>query len=84
MAIDGTWRRQCTVVDISDEGAQLAASNIGKLQMTEFFLLLTSVGVAYRRCKLAWVNGEQLGVTFISRRLAKKAAQRNRDEEFVK
>jgi hypothetical protein len=74
MAIDGTWRRECTVVDISDDGAQLAATSIGGLQLTEFFLLLSSVGVAYRRCKLAWVNGEQLGVTFVSRRCAKTSS----------
>ncbi len=83
MAIDGTWRRECLVVDISDEGAQLAATNIGGLQLREFFLLLTSVGVAYRRCKLAWVNGELLGVTFISHGGGKKSAGKNRDEQFV-
>ena len=83
MAIDGTWRRECLVVDISDEGAQLSASNIGGLHLTEFFLLLTSVGVAYRRCKLAWVNGEQLGVTFISHGRGKRSAAIKRAEHFV-
>jgi|ERR1700712_4131445 hypothetical protein len=83
MAIDGTWRRECTVVDISDEGAQLSAANVGGLQLTEFFLLLTAVGVAYRRCKLAWVNGESIGVTFISHGRGKKVAQKNRADQFV-
>ena len=82
MGIDGTWRRECLVVDISDEGAQLAA-NIGGLQLTEFFLLLTSVGVAYRRCKLAWVNGELLGVTLISHGRGRKSGAKNRGEQFV-
>lgn len=83
MAIDGTWRRECTVVDIFDDGAQLAAANIGGLQLAEFFLLLTSVGVANRRCELAWVNGEALGVKFISQGRGKKAAQKNRTEQFA-
>ena len=83
MAIDGTWRRECTVVDISDGGAQLSAGNVGGLQLTEFFLLLSSVGVAYRRCTLAWVNGELLGVTFISQGGGKKATHKNRVNQFV-
>jgi hypothetical protein len=83
MAIDGTWRRECTVVDISDEGAQLSAANVGGLQLTEFFLLLTAVGVAYRRCQLTWVNGETIGVTFISHGRGKRTAQKSRAEQFV-
>jgi hypothetical protein len=31
MAIDGTWRRECTVVDISDDGAQLTVAHVGGL-----------------------------------------------------
>src|SRR5258708_2496795 len=62
MAIDGTWRRECTVVDISDDGAQLTVVNVGGLQLTAFFLLLTSVVVAYPRGALAWVNGQTPGV----------------------
>jgi hypothetical protein len=83
MAIGGTMAARMYVVDVSHDGAQLAATNIGGLQLTEFFLLLSSVGVAYRRCKLAWVNGELLGVEFISRRRLKKAAQKSRAEQFV-
>jgi hypothetical protein len=33
--------------------------------MSEFFLVLSSVGKAYRRCQLAWVNGNQVGVEFL-------------------
>lgn len=33
--------------------------------MTEFFLVLSSMGKAYRRCQLAWVNGNQVGVHFL-------------------
>jgi len=28
-------------------------------------LLLSSTGLAYRRCELAWVNGDQIGVNFL-------------------
>jgi hypothetical protein len=65
MAIDGTWRRTCTLNDVSDGGASLTVdSSIENLSLKEFFLLLSSTGLAYRRCELAWVNGDQLGVSF--------------------
>jgi hypothetical protein len=40
--------------------------------MKEFFLLLSSTGLAYRRCELAWVNGDQIGVNFIKTSEKKK------------
>jgi len=66
MAIDGTWRRACTVKDVSDTGAKLIvdASDQG-LPLKEFFLVLSSTGLAYRRCEVAWVNGPEVGVTFL-------------------
>ncbi|WP_372482767.1 PilZ domain-containing protein [Bradyrhizobium ivorense] len=74
MAIDGTWRRECAIEDVSEEGAKLiVGSSIEGLQLKEFFLLLSTKGLAYRRCKLAWVNGDQIGVTFLRR--GKKPAQ---------
>jgi hypothetical protein len=67
MAIDGTWRRQCIVHDVSATGAKLTIEgSIDGLTIKEFFLLLSSTGLAYRRCELAWVNGEQIGVTFLT------------------
>lgn len=66
MGIDGTWRRECQMEDISEVGAKLTiAGAIDGLHMKEFFLLLSSTGLAYRRCELAWVNGEQIGVNFL-------------------
>jgi hypothetical protein len=65
MAIDGTWRRPCTIEDISDTGAQLGIEGtIDGLALKEFFLVLSSTGQAFRRCELAWVNGDKLGVIF--------------------
>jgi hypothetical protein len=66
MGIDGTWRRDCTMEDISETGAKLTVEgSVEGLHLKEFFLLLSSTGLAYRRCELAWVNGDQLGVNFL-------------------
>lgn len=66
MAIDGTWRRNCIMEDVSEAGAKLTVEgSVEGLHLTEFFLLLSSTGLAYRRCELCWVNGDQIGVSFI-------------------
>ena len=66
MAIDGTWRRPCTMEDVSETGARLTVDgSIEGLPLKEFFLLLSTMGKAYRRCQLAWVNGDQVGVFFL-------------------
>ena len=47
-------------------GAKLTvAGSIEGLPLKEFFLVLSTMGQAYRRCQLAWVNGDQVGVVFI-------------------
>ena len=67
MAIDGTWRRPCAMQDVSETGARLTVDgSIEGLQLKEFFLLLSTMGKAYRRCQLAWVNGDEIGVFFSS------------------
>ena len=66
MGIDGTWRRECSMEDISETGAKLTVDgSVEGINLKEFFLLLSSTGLAYRRCELSWVNGDQLGVNFI-------------------
>jgi PilZ domain len=66
MAIDGTWRRTCSLKDVSQRGARLQIqASIEGLTLSEFFLLLSSTGLAYRRCQLVRVNGEELEVRFI-------------------
>ena len=68
MGIDGTWRRGCIMEDVSESGARLVVQgSVEGLNLKEFFLLLSSTGLAYRRCQLAWVNGEKIGVSFIKR-----------------
>jgi PilZ domain len=68
MGIDGTWRRSCRMFDVSQTGARLHVKNsIEGLDLKEFFLLLSSTGLAYRRCKLVRVAGEEIGVEFLAR-----------------
>ncbi len=77
MGIDGTWRRDCTMEDISETGAKLTVEgSVEGLHLKEFFLLLSSTGLAYRRCELAWVNGDQIGVSFLKATDKKKKAPR--------
>jgi hypothetical protein len=76
MAIDGTWRRDCVVEDVGEGGAKLSVGDsITGLQLTEFFLVLSSMGLAYRHCRLAWVNGDQIGVSFLDRPRGRKGAR---------
>jgi hypothetical protein len=73
MAIDGTWRRSCTVKEVTEGGAKLVVeASIEGLALKEFFLLLSSTGLAYRRCELDRVNGEELTVHFLHRKNKKK------------
>jgi hypothetical protein len=51
------------------------------LNLKEFFLLLSSTGLAYRRCELGWVNGDQIGVSFL--KVDKKKKHNARAEPHV-
>jgi hypothetical protein len=77
MGIDGTWRRDCMMFDVSQSGARLCIEgSFEGLDLKEFFLLLSSTGLAYRRCRLVRVAGEQVGVEFLAREKAKKKSQK--------
>ena|ERR1700759_4176909 len=65
MGVDGTWRRSCVLLDVSQSGAKLEIEGSPDvLRAREFFLLLSSTGLAFRRCELVWVDGTQVGVKF--------------------
>lgn len=82
MGIDGTWRRNCVMEDVSETGAKLTVEgSVEGLNLKEFFLLLSSTGLAYRRCELSWVNGDQIGVTFLKQVDKKKKAGRRSSAE---
>ena len=73
MAIDGTWRRDCQLNSISDTDATLTVEgSIQGLNLKEFFLLLSSTGLAYRRCELVRVNGTEIDVQFLKGKNKKK------------
>jgi len=73
MGIDGTWRRDCLLNAISDTEAVLTVEgSIQGLNLKEFFLLLSSTGLAYRRCELVRVNGTERDVQFLKAKSRKK------------
>lgn len=73
MGIDGTWRRDCLLNAISDTEAVLTVEgSIQGLNLKEFFLLLSSTGLAYRRCELVRVNGTEMDVQFLKTKSRKR------------
>src|ERR1700733_8379465 len=66
IGIDGPWRRDCLFTAISDIDACLTVeSSIQGLNLKEFFLLLSSTGLAYRRCELVRVKGTVMDIQFL-------------------
>lgn len=81
MGIDGTWRRNCVLTAVSNHDAELTLeSSIEGLNLKEFFLLLSSTGLAYRRCELVKVNGAQIEIRFLSTKNSKKKPARGDSE----
>jgi hypothetical protein len=79
MGIDGTWRRECRMVDASQNGARLIVDgSIEGLDLKEFFLLLSSTGLAFRRCRMVRVAGEQIRVEFLA---SDKAASKKKSSK---
>ncbi|QPF87757.1 PilZ domain-containing protein [Bradyrhizobium genosp. L] len=72
MGVDGTWRRGCVLLDISQSGARLEVDGtLDVLKAQEFFLILSSRGLAFRRCELIRVDGMEVGVRFIEEKRKK-------------
>ena len=85
MGIDGTWRRDCTMNDVSQTGARLTVNgSVQGLDLKEFFLLLSSTGLAYRRCRMVRLAGDQIGVEFLkpTTEKSKKAASEKRQSKL--
>jgi hypothetical protein len=67
MGVDGTWRRSCVLLDVSQTGAKIEVEGtLDVLQAKEFFLLLSSTGLAFRRCELVWIDGTMAGIHFVN------------------
>lgn len=66
MGVDGTWRRSCFMLDVSATGARLEVEGtLDVLRAQEFFLVLSSTGLAFRRCELVRIDGSEIGVRFV-------------------
>jgi hypothetical protein len=86
MGIDGTWRRNCMMADVSQTGARLCVEgSLEGLDLNEFFLLLSSTGLAYRRCRMVRVAGDQIGVEFLrpDKNAKKKTSARRRSTDLT-
>jgi hypothetical protein len=82
MGIDGTWRRDCLLNAISDNDAMLTVEgSVQGLNLKEFFLLLSSTGLAYRRCELVRVNGSEMDVQFLKGKNKRKRSGATSNEE---
>src|ERR1700684_3021443 len=82
MGIVGTWRRDCSMIDVSQTGARLQIEgSLAGLDLKECFLLLSSTSRACRRCQLVRVEGDQLGVEFLAQE--KKKTRKNRSGPAV-
>jgi hypothetical protein len=85
MGIDGTWRRNCLMIDVSQTGARLCVEgNLQGLDLKEFFLLLSSTGLAYRRCRMIRLDGDQIGIEFVKPvKAANRKSVKQRTDETV-
>jgi hypothetical protein len=76
VGVDGTWQRTCLLKDVSATGARLEVDgSTDVLTSREFFMVLSSTGLAFRRCELIWINGSTVGVHFVLN--SGKKAERN-------
>jgi hypothetical protein len=66
---DGSPLMVCSIGNMSDTGAKLVFSEPPQLP-DQFILQLSSDGRVARKCRLAWVNGNTIGVQFIAKLIA--------------
>jgi hypothetical protein len=82
MGVDGTWRRSCFLLDVSATGAKIEIEgSIEVLQAKEFFLLLSSTGLAFRRCELVWIDGCNAGIRFVKQKPGNKRAENSEKKQ---
>ena len=85
MGINGTWRRECRMADASQNGARLIVDgSIEGLDLKEFFLLLSSTGLVFRRCRMVRVSGEQIRVEFLAPNKAANRKTRHAGNQVMK
>jgi hypothetical protein len=63
---DGSWTRDCTMLDISETGVLLSReSSMDGLDIRVFFLVFAGRGLAHRRCELARSDANTIGARFV-------------------
>ena len=67
VATDGSWNRECRVLDVSETGAKLAIDQPTELPQ-DFMLSLSAHGSAIRQCQVVWAAGCEIGVRFERRK----------------
>lgn len=66
IADDGSWDFPCEIFDISAGGARLAIYCPPQTALSEtFFLQLSQIRQTRRYCRIAWRQGNELGVRFV-------------------
>jgi len=67
MGGDAACRQRRRLVDVSVTGARLEVDGtLDVLKAQEFFLILSTTGLAFRRCELVRIDGSEVGVRFIA------------------
>jgi hypothetical protein len=70
------------MIDVSQTGARLCIEgSFEGLDLKEFFLLLSSTGLAFRRCRMVRVEGDQIGIQFLTLDEAKKKSMKRRSTD---
>ena len=82
LAIDGTWCRDCQLIEVSESSAQISFSG-SPVTDTEMILLLTKFGCpVFRMCKRTSVDGGLMNLAFHRDVFGKKFyAKRGREAE---
>jgi PilZ domain len=62
IATDGSWGRNCRLIDASESGARLITEE--PIELPQEFLLALSPKSA-RRCELRWIEEREVGVAFV-------------------
>jgi hypothetical protein len=61
----GESTSDCTLIDISDNGARIAFGGAQDLP-DEFKVCMTPSGYPFRQCRLIWRSDTEMGVEFVS------------------
>ena len=61
---NGTPRRDCTVLDVSEHGARIMVDSPVSVPK-EFWLVLTKSGTRRRRCRVVWRSSGEIGVSYL-------------------